>query len=112
NVSLFAYRLLAGRAHIHVDFHAARHFDDLRGFPGHFGSPLHTDEFPPSPLNYRGMKSSPVNSFVFETFGSCCAAARFSVWRVGGSKQNRIKGFHSRLTGPGWALFTAARSDK
>src|SRR5262245_5995806 len=26
--------LLAGGAHIHVDFHAARHFDDLRCFPG------------------------------------------------------------------------------
>jgi hypothetical protein len=33
-------RLFAGGAHIHVDFHAARHFDDLRGFPGHFGSPF------------------------------------------------------------------------
>ena len=29
------YRLLAGGARIHVDFHADRHFDDLRGFPGH-----------------------------------------------------------------------------
>jgi hypothetical protein len=29
------YRLLAGGARIHVDFHANRHFDDLRGFPGH-----------------------------------------------------------------------------
>jgi hypothetical protein len=34
-----ASRLLAGGAHIHVDFHAAGHFNDLRGFPGHFGSP-------------------------------------------------------------------------
>jgi hypothetical protein len=32
-------RLLAGSAGIHVDFHADRHFDDLRCFPGHFGSP-------------------------------------------------------------------------
>jgi hypothetical protein len=33
-------RLFAGGAHIHVDFHAAGHFDDLGGFPGHFGSPF------------------------------------------------------------------------
>jgi hypothetical protein len=32
-------RLFAGGAGIHVDFHAHRHFDDLRRFPGHFGSP-------------------------------------------------------------------------
>jgi hypothetical protein len=32
-------RLLAGGASIHIDFHADRHFDDLRCFPGHFGSP-------------------------------------------------------------------------
>jgi hypothetical protein len=37
---MLAYcRLLAGSAGIHVDFHADRHFDDLRCFPGHFGSP-------------------------------------------------------------------------
>ncbi|MEY9133474.1 hypothetical protein ACVIWV_000640 [Bradyrhizobium diazoefficiens] len=36
-------RLLAGGAHIHVDFHAAGHFDDLRGFPGHLA--LHFREF-------------------------------------------------------------------
>ena len=40
----FARRLLAGRAHIHVDFHSDRHFDDFRCFPGHFGSPLIPDE--------------------------------------------------------------------
>jgi hypothetical protein len=28
-------RLLAGRAHIHVDFHSDRHFDNFRCFPGH-----------------------------------------------------------------------------
>jgi hypothetical protein len=33
-------RLLAGSAHIHVDFHATGHFDDLRGFPGHISSPF------------------------------------------------------------------------
>ncbi|MFK4509798.1 hypothetical protein ABIF81_004976 [Bradyrhizobium daqingense] len=36
-------RLLAGGAYIHVDFHAAGHFDDLRGFPGHLA--LHFREF-------------------------------------------------------------------
>ncbi|MEY9123067.1 hypothetical protein ABIA03_005014 [Bradyrhizobium yuanmingense] len=36
-------RLLAGGAHIHIDFHAAGHFDDLRGFPGHLA--LHFREF-------------------------------------------------------------------
>src|SRR5437899_4171705 len=42
-------RLLAGSAHIHVDFHATGHFDDLGGFPGHFGSPFReTRTYPPS----------------------------------------------------------------
>src|SRR4051812_13845284 len=31
--------LLACRAGVHVDFHADRHFDDLRSFPGHSGLP-------------------------------------------------------------------------
>jgi hypothetical protein len=31
--------LLAGRAGVHVDFHADRHFNDLRCFPGHFDLP-------------------------------------------------------------------------
>jgi hypothetical protein len=30
-----AVRLLAGGAHIHVDFHANRHFNDLWCFPSH-----------------------------------------------------------------------------
>jgi hypothetical protein len=37
-------RLLAGGASVHIDFHADRHFDDLGGFPGHFGSPCKPDE--------------------------------------------------------------------
>jgi hypothetical protein len=41
-------RLLAGGARIHVNFHANRHFDDLRGFPGHFGAPCKRDELRPS----------------------------------------------------------------
>ena len=31
--------LLARSAGVHVDFHADRHFHDLRSFPGHSGSP-------------------------------------------------------------------------
>jgi hypothetical protein len=31
--------LLAGRASVHVDFHADRHFNDLRFLPGHVMSP-------------------------------------------------------------------------
>jgi hypothetical protein len=42
SASQFARRLFAGRAHIHADFHSDRHFDDFRGFPGHFGSPFDT----------------------------------------------------------------------
>ena len=34
------HRLLAGRAHIHVDFHSDRHFDDFRCFPGHLVLPF------------------------------------------------------------------------
>jgi hypothetical protein len=33
--SNYRSRLLAGRARIHIDFHADRHFDDLWGLPGH-----------------------------------------------------------------------------
>jgi hypothetical protein len=35
----FRGRLFARSAGVHVDFHAHRHFDDLRSFPAHFGSP-------------------------------------------------------------------------
>ena len=34
-----ALQLLARRAGVHVDFHAHRHFDDLRSFPSHLGLP-------------------------------------------------------------------------
>src|ERR1700692_1703186 len=43
--------LLAGGARIHVDFHANRHFDDLRCLPGHYGSPCSPDELRPRELN-------------------------------------------------------------
>jgi hypothetical protein len=35
----FRGRLFARSAGVHVDFHAHRHFDNLRSFPTHFGSP-------------------------------------------------------------------------
>src|SRR6185295_9806134 len=35
----FSTRLLTGRAGVHVDFHAHRHFHDLRSFPTHEGLP-------------------------------------------------------------------------
>jgi len=41
-------RLFAGRAGIHVDFHANRHFDDLWCFPGHSKSPSRAGRFSPS----------------------------------------------------------------
>jgi hypothetical protein len=60
----FARRLLAGRAHIHVDFHSERHFDDFRCFPGHFGSPLIPDELV---LAIKGGPNRlPVKSFVIK----------------------------------------------
>ena len=40
-------RLLAGGAHIHVDFHADRHFDDFRCFPGHLALLFEPDELRP-----------------------------------------------------------------
>jgi hypothetical protein len=40
-----ASRLLARRAGIHVDFHADRHFNDLRSFPSHSGLPRDGAEF-------------------------------------------------------------------
>src|SRR5690348_4259666 len=74
----FAGRLLAGRAHIHVDFHAARHFDDLRCFPGHFGSPCKLGRLPPSLLNYPLTKSSPVKSLAMGRRRVLCSAVSTS----------------------------------
>jgi hypothetical protein len=34
------FRLFAGRAGVHVDFHANRHFNDFWSLPGHFGLSL------------------------------------------------------------------------
>src|SRR5262249_12284298 len=93
NVSTFAFRLLAGGAHIHVDFHAAGHFNDLRCFPGHFGSPLQRGRLPPSPLNYSVTKSSPVNSFGMKPArillrcsraSGCGRAGRPNQWAING----------------------------
>ena len=75
NVVTFANRLLAGGAHIHVDFHAARHFDDLRCFPGHFGSPCKWDELPPSLLKYRVDEKFASEIFYNETC-ACLVAAQ------------------------------------
>jgi hypothetical protein len=42
-------RLFAGRAGVHIDFHADRHFDDLWGLPGHFADLLlNRDDFLPT----------------------------------------------------------------
>jgi hypothetical protein len=75
SASRVARRLLAGRAHIHVDFHSDRHFDDFRCFPGHFGSPLMPDELT---LAIKGGPNRlPVKSFVIKrgTFTSASRAA-------------------------------------
>src|SRR5579862_2976603 len=61
---LVCRRLLASGAGIHVDFHANRHFDDLRCFPGHFGSPKReTGRTPPYPQSKYRSESSPAESF-------------------------------------------------
>ncbi|MCP1763584.1 hypothetical protein ABIF64_008578 [Bradyrhizobium japonicum] len=64
-------RLLAGGAHIHVDFHATGHFDDLRGFPGHFGSPFH--EFGRIRPTVKVMRAEKFASEIFPR-KPCCAA--------------------------------------
>ena len=96
---MFACCLLAGRGHIHVDFHAAGNFNDLRGFPGHLGSPCKGDEF--STLDTKLARDE---KFASEIFFPCKpqrvfvamqqAATDFSGGR---SKQKPIKGFISAL---------------
>jgi hypothetical protein len=61
-------RLFAGGAHIHVDFHADRHFGDFRCFPGHLVLLLLPDDFRPHLLKYCGSKSSPVKSFAWNLY--------------------------------------------
>jgi hypothetical protein len=87
--------LLAGGAGIHVDFHANRHFDDFRCFPGHFGSPYKPDELPPWLLNYRAKKSSPAKSFAINPRVLFCCSAIAPCGIVFDLKinQNGIKGF-------------------
>jgi hypothetical protein len=41
---------------------------------------LNADELPPSLLNYRVMKSSPVKSFVMKTTRVCCSAIAAGEW--------------------------------
>ena len=54
------HRLLAGSAHIHVDFHSDRHFDDFRCFPCHLALPCSRRA-----LAMKGGRS-PVKSFCQE----------------------------------------------
>jgi hypothetical protein len=67
-------RLLAGGASVHIDFHADRHFDNLGGLPGHFGSPCNRTNF--VLLN----NLVPFEKFASEIFGCkayvllCCSA--------------------------------------
>jgi hypothetical protein len=74
NVRCLRYRLLAGRAHIHVDFHAARHFDDLRGFPGHFGSPCISGRTSALPDKLTRDEKFATKFFVFETLAYLVAS--------------------------------------
>ncbi|MBB4371260.1 hypothetical protein GGD63_004058 [Bradyrhizobium sp. cir1] len=60
-----ASRSLAGGAHIHVDFHATGHFDDLRGFPGHLA--LHFREFGTYPPADKLMRAEKFASEIFPT---------------------------------------------
>ena len=94
------YRLLAGGAHIHVDFHANRHFDDFWCFPGHSALPLVPDELRPCRLRYCGSKSSPVKSFAWNSICLCCAAKRFSRSCAEGLGQNSVGSSISRLFAP------------
>ena len=98
-------RLLAGGASVHIDFHADRHFDDLGGLPGHFGSPCNRTNF--VLLN----NLVPFEKFASEIFGRnpmCCyVAARkeLTVLCEPMSNQRQINGFKMvrliRVTGCG-----------
>ena len=88
------YRLLAGGARIHVDFHADRHFDDFRCFPGHLALLLIPDGLRPQGVRYCGSKSSPAKSFSTGPGALCCIAKEFTVLcGRPGSKQRGIKRF-------------------
>ena len=94
------YRLLAGGAHIHVDFHADRNFDDFWCFPGHSDLPLIPGELRPCRSRYCGSKSSPVKSFAWNSICLCCAAKGFSRSCAEGLGQNNVGSSISRLFAP------------
>ncbi len=85
NVKL-SHSLPAGGARIHIDFHADRHFHDLWGFPGHFGSLLfnffnRTD----SALGDKLMRNEKFASEIFFKhalipFDLCCTAKGIHVF--------------------------------
>jgi hypothetical protein len=83
-------RLLAGGAHIHVDFHAAGHFDDLGGFPGHLGSPCsRIRTYPP------GVKLLRAQKFASEIFPSEPYCAAKSAWGTVLSGDMALRWAHS-----------------
>jgi hypothetical protein len=59
--------LFAGRAGVHIDFHADRHFDDLRRLPGHFRSPCSGTVFA------LGSKLLRLKNFASDLFACCIA---------------------------------------
>jgi hypothetical protein len=66
-MKLVCSRLLAGRAGIHIDFHADRHFDDLRRFPGHLGLSFlgsNRDELRPANKVIRIKNFAPVKFYL------------------------------------------------
>jgi hypothetical protein len=97
-------RLLAGGASVHIDFHADRHFDDLGGFPGHFGSPCNRTNFA-LPNNLMSFEK-----FASEIFGGnprpFYAAARneFTVLCAPVSNQRRINRFRVAATTRMWTV--------
>ena len=86
-----AARLLAGRAHIHVDFHSDRHFDDFWCFPGHLVLPF----FQTKPLAIKD-GCSPVKSF---------CGTRFAILSRTGSIQ-RLPACRISSVEPSWRAGT------
>jgi hypothetical protein len=88
-------RLFAGGARIHVDFHADRHFYDLWGLPGHFGSPcLRTGRTPRSALKL--VSNENFASEIFCPKGRrilCCGAKEIGLISALTSNRSGINGF-------------------
>jgi hypothetical protein len=70
---IYRSRLLAGSARVHIDFHADRHFDDFRCFPGHLVLLVKADELRPADklIAYEKFASE---IFYPEPFVLCCSA--------------------------------------